>query len=242
MTQWKVQTQESPRVGTWVMLKVWLDLMVLKLILVTYKLTLDTEWFIHPLCHFNKEELALHSHPQPLQISCKTAILLTSSMITNIFTWHCPVSVFQLALAWRTYTPPGIIVVLVLYNMYNGGSCSMTKTPWCYDHIITQVKSNSEQTGLNLILRSKPRWPELISNSNHLWILISAYSSILIDYNLTVKLTQLQQPWISEDMHGIGFKLLFCHYVKELEQVRREKYIAFLFLSCKFYSGGNLKI
>lgn len=64
MTQGKIQAQKSPHGGTWGMFKVWfLDLMVLRL--VTYKLTLDTEWFIHLLHQFNKEELALYSRPQP---------------------------------------------------------------------------------------------------------------------------------------------------------------------------------
>lgn len=66
MTQGNVQAQKSPHGGMWGMLKVWfLGLMVLRLILVTYKLTLDIEWFIHPLHQFNKEELALYSCPQP---------------------------------------------------------------------------------------------------------------------------------------------------------------------------------
>lgn len=66
ITQGKVQAQKFPPGGMWGMLKVWfLDLMVLRLILVTYKLTLDIEWFIYPLQQFSKEELALYSYPQP---------------------------------------------------------------------------------------------------------------------------------------------------------------------------------
>lgn len=70
---------------------------------VMYKVTSDTQWFLPPLHHFEKEDSVLHSCPQLSYSSSMSTTAL--SMPANVFSLHIS-CFFQLTAALRSHALP----------------------------------------------------------------------------------------------------------------------------------------